>query len=266
MKDNAVKQAIKSVFFPDGAVRRIALGPCAGMKYRVSKMTGLSPWYSGAEKHMHGAFRQLVNTGDTVMDVGANWGLHTLYLSRLVGPTGAVIAVEPFGPVAAELEWHIQTNKCTNTKVYRLALSSEDGFAEFTPGDRASKGHLTSLSNEEDVDVAQAHSKSRVQTKRLDSLVKELSLTKLKLIKLDVEGAESLILEGARETMRKFRPILVIELHTSQQDVKVAKLVCDEHYTLRRLSHGPPIRKLDRGWPEQDGVWGTILGEHNGLD
>src|SRR5882724_10781592 len=107
MRDTFLKRIVKSVFFRTGVVRRIAFGPCAGLKYRVSETTGLSAWYSGPEREHQRTFASLVAPGDTVVDVGANWGLHTLYLSRHVGERGVVIALEPFEQVWRELDWHI---------------------------------------------------------------------------------------------------------------------------------------------------------------
>ncbi len=77
-------------FSPGG--RPIRFGAIRGMRFRVNLITGLSPWYSGAERPQQRAFKALLGPGDVVIDIGANWGLHTLYLSRLVGPTGRVLA------------------------------------------------------------------------------------------------------------------------------------------------------------------------------
>jgi hypothetical protein len=97
------------------------------MVYRVGPITGLSPWYSGAERDHQHAFRRFVAPGNLVVDVGANWGAHTLYLSQLVGSEGKVIAVECFPPVFAELEWHLVANRCKNVTPIRVALSDRDG-------------------------------------------------------------------------------------------------------------------------------------------
>jgi hypothetical protein len=56
-----------------------------GLHYRVGPITGLSPMYSGVERHLQGLFRQIVREGHSVIDVGANWGIHTLYLQTKGG-------------------------------------------------------------------------------------------------------------------------------------------------------------------------------------
>src|SRR5437016_3914772 len=126
MRNSLLKRLVKFAFFRTGAIRRIAFGPSTGLKYRVSETTGLSAWYSGPEREHRRTLACLVAAGDVVVDVGANWGLHTLYLSRLVGQRGTVVALEPFDPVWRELDWHIHANKCRNVKAFRFALGDTD--------------------------------------------------------------------------------------------------------------------------------------------
>jgi len=96
----------------------------------------------------------------------------------------------------------------------------------------------------------------RVQT--IDYLTASHPLPALRLAKVDVEGAESKVLLGARYTLQKPRPRLIVELHNPEQDVAAARILRDHQYRLTRLD-GPEIRKPDCGWPDRDGVWGTII-------
>ena len=189
-----------------------------------------------------------------MIDVGANWGSHTLYCSCLAGKDGFVYAFEPFPPVFAELEWHIQANKCTNVQALPYAISDEDGTASFIIGGSASEGGLQEVSP---IPSAQQES-FLVATRKLDSLVEELELKRVNLIKIDVEGAESKVLQGACGLIERFHPYLIIDLHTPEQDIAVAHFLTDHKYKLSRLA-GPPILRTDIGWPNQNGVWGTIL-------
>src|SRR6266550_7046385 len=254
MKETCLKQTIKKFCFPPGSVRRIRMGPLRGKVFRVSDVTGMSPWYSGAEREHQRTFKALIEPGDVVIDVGANWGLHTLYLSELVGSEGRVIALEPFPSAFAELEWHVRANNCRNVKSIPQAISDASGQGLFAPGESACTGSLlecapASLSQRDEITVS---------IRELDSVVDELRLEKLKLVKIDVEGAESRVLSGSKRTMELHRPYFVIDLHTPEQDVAVAHLLTSSGYRLSRLS-GPPILRTDRGWPDATGVWGTIL-------
>lgn len=187
-------------------------------------------------------------------DVGANWGLHTLYLSRLVGADGKVFAFEPYPPAFAELEWHIQANGCNNVVALPIALSDCHGTASFQVGHSSSVGFLTQgeakQTSKEQILQVQAH--------RLDELCNSLSVSRLNFVKIDVEGAEERVLLGAAQVTERCAPIYVVELHNPTQDVQVAQWFTNRRYRLERLSK-PDITRTDLGWPHQEGVWGTIL-------
>lgn len=142
MKESQLKHMMRLLFFRPGSVRTIRLGPLRGMVFRVGPVTGLSPWYSGTERAHQRAFQRFLRPGMVAIDVGANWGLHTLLLSRLVGPTGRVLALEPYPPAFAELQWHIRANRCENTTPVPVAAGDRDGEAWFVPGLSASEGRL----------------------------------------------------------------------------------------------------------------------------
>jgi FkbM family methyltransferase len=252
VREGAVKAIARSTLFREGAVRRIRLGPLRGRAFRIGPITGLSPWYSGAERPVQRVFQALVRSSDVVIDVGANWGLHTLCLSGLVGRSGRVIAMEPFPPAAEELEWHARTNGCDNVTILRAAAGTGDGTAFFRPGTAPTTG---TLRREGDPSGA---SDVLTEVRALDSVVREFRLRALKLVKIDVEGAESMVLAGARALMRELRPYFVVELHAPEQDVAVAAELGGSGYRISRIS-GPPIQRIDVGWPDPAGVWGSIL-------
>jgi hypothetical protein len=134
------------------------------------------------------------------------------------------------------------------------AVSDADGEALFAPGDAASTG---SLSGSTDGEAAGGDSVV-VKTRRLDSILEDLKVQRLRMIKIDVEGSEGKVLSGAEATIRRHRPQVVVDLHTPEQDVFVAKFMVRLRYRMARLS-GPPILRTDVGWPHQNGVWGSIL-------
>jgi FkbM family methyltransferase len=252
VREGAVKAIARSTLFRDGAVRRIRLGPLRGRAFRVGPITGLSPWYSGTERPVQRVFRELVHASDVVIDVGANWGLHTLCLSGLVERSGRVIAMEPFPPAAEELEWHARRNGCDNVTVLRAAAGGRDGTAFFRPGAAPTTGSLR-----RDGDPP-GGSDFPTEVAALDSVVREFGLRAVKLVKIDVEGAESVVLSGASALLAELRPYFVVELHTPEQDVAVAAELGGAGYRICRIS-GPPIQRIDVGWPDPAGVWGSIL-------
>jgi hypothetical protein len=100
------------------------------MRYRVREITGLSPWYPGADHEQQKAFKELVGEGDTVVDVGANCGLHVFYLSKLVGPRRLVVAVEPFAAAKREHppEQDVRVASLLTTQGYTLERLSPGPF------------------------------------------------------------------------------------------------------------------------------------------
>lgn len=261
MKDNLLKSLIKAVYLRPGSVRRIASGPMRGMLFRVNKITGLSPWYSGVEREHQKMFKKLVGRGDVVIDIGANWGAHTLYLSRLAGEDGLVIAVEPFKPAFAELQWHAAVNKCGNVRFCDFAVSDRNDKAFFIAGSSAGTGRIAG----DRPGLAQKpHPEDTVDTRTLDSVIEEFKIRDLKLVKIDIEGTEGRALAGARKTIERFHPYFIIDLHSPEQDVFVAKILIDSGYSIERLG-GPPILHTTKGWPDRHGVWGSILAFRHGI-
>lgn len=253
MNGNPVKRLLRRSLFRTGATRPILWGPLRGYRYRVTEITGLSPLYSGAERATQSAFRRLVRPGSIVFDVGANWGLHTLYLSKLVGERGRVVALEPLPSAYQELCWHIDANRVGNAVPLGVAASAQSGEGLFLPGENPTTGQLVT-----EVPALSRTETLRVASRTIDSLVEELGLARVDLLKIDVEGAESAVLQGATETTRRHGPSFVIELHTPEQDRLVADWLLERGYTLHRLT-GAPIPQPRRSWPDPEGVWGTIL-------
>ena len=257
MKSGLLKSVVRQTLFRNGAVRTILLGPLKGARFRCGPITGMAPLYSGAERDHQRTAMSLLREGDFVVDVGANWGLHTLLFSKCVGAQGRVLAAEPFDEARQELEWHVRENRCRNVTIIPFALSDTETMARFATTDSACTGHLLGVGSRED--TVNGDAVRSVQTTTLDLLLAREGFSSARLVKLDVEGAESGVLRGAERVLKELRPFFIIELHTPEQDVAVARILDRAGYAIERIA-GPPIRRLDRGWPDRDGVWGTILG------
>ncbi len=139
--------------------------------------------------------RRQVGPGDVVYDVGANVGYFTLLASRLVGPTGRVVAFEPNPTTLSRLRHHLALNDATNVTVVPVGLADRDGEAEFHSVAGANSG-ASSLRALDDSTV------SRIELARLDRLVDELGLRLPDFVKLDIEGAELVALRGMATTLQ----------------------------------------------------------------
>ena len=170
-----------------------------------------------AEADMQRTLEQLVEPGQVVYDVGANIGFFTILCARLVGPQGKVYAFEPMPANAATLRHNLAINGLQNVTVVEQALSSSSGRAELfiSPW---SAFHSLNVEGavKRDNRGRDAAPPIEVETVTLDEFVREQGGETPDLVKLDVEGAELLALEGMRDTLRSAAPLLLCELHWTQ--------------------------------------------------
>jgi len=150
--------------------------------------------------------RRILKPGDTFIDGGANLGLISLVASQCVGPTGKVIAFEPQPAALTRLRENIALNpQATNIEVIEQGVWSEPGsFTMYHFEDDGIDG--VSMGKRDDKAVAQ---EIEISTTRIDAIVKP----PVKLIKLDVEGAELPALRGCTELLdTQNMPHLIAEL------------------------------------------------------
>lgn len=152
----------------------------------------------------------ILNEGDTFVDLGANEGYFTILASQKVGPSGAVITIEPQERLWSVILRNVQLNACTNVQLVPYAIGEKKEQVEFilTPSlNTGSSGIVKSSRN--------SMWKRQITTSiTLDSL---LGKRKVKLIKIDIEGYEFFALKGASEVLRSGQiENIVMELHPAQ--------------------------------------------------
>ncbi|MBX9924590.1 MAG: FkbM family methyltransferase [Rhabdochlamydiaceae bacterium] len=160
------------------------------------------------ERNIAEVLKAYVKEGSIAIDVGGHVGTHTLTLSRLVGPKGAVHVFEPQIKLFPELVINMALNKCSNVIAHRKALGSESKIACMINSEAANEGmcHIYEAS-----DMGQ-----KVPMEKLD----HLQLNNISLIKMDVEGFEEEVLEGAKETITRNKPVMVIEITSDLERVQ----------------------------------------------
>jgi FkbM family methyltransferase len=154
------------------------------------------------EEHLRPVLSDLLSKGDTFIDVGANVGLYSLLASRIVGAHGSVHAFEPNSENCRLILLSLRHNAMNNVTLWPVALGAESGHSLFTTA-LGSNGSLVA-----DVEDRLLHSTAVVvPVVRLDDTISE----KIDVMKIDVEGAESIVVQGARRLIEKHRPSVISE-------------------------------------------------------
>jgi FkbM family methyltransferase len=153
--------------------------------------------------------QRVIKPGMTFIDAGANMGLYSIFAARRVGARGKVLALEPSGREFEILQRNVKLNLLTNVITIRKAVSDRASEVELSVAPLEKSGHNTLGAFGYDTPLAH---RERVQAERLDDIVYGEGLARVDVIKMDIEGAEMAALRGAVETLRQFKPVLILEL------------------------------------------------------
>ena len=152
-----------------------------------------------------------------IIDIGANVGLFTTAFMAAAKPPKLVLAIEPSNYVFAILK--IVTAKLERVRCRKLALSHESGEVQLKTPVKKSGSLRVGLSHIGDGDGGEITAfVENVQAKRLDDLLTAESITHVDIVKIDVEGAEQHVINGAPNLINKTKPIWFIELVQARAD------------------------------------------------
>ena len=176
--------------------------------------------------------RQRLSRGQTFVDVGANIGWFSLLAASVVGPTGTVVAVEPNPWNVALLRQSAKENGFDNIEILNIAAAATSGAAALeTDG---SNGRLVPIDGPP-LEAFEAN--FVVPVEPLDAALSAAGVSRVDLMKIDVEGAEPLVLEGAASTIAAHQPTLVTEFFPLALDTSPWGSASGYLATLRRLGY-----------------------------
>jgi len=158
------------------------------------------------------AIRQHLPVGGTFVDVGAHIGYYSLKAAKTVGPTGRVIAVEANPDTVRILRGNVEASGANAIAVHPVACSDSGNVLEFFGSMRSNTGKA-SLCRDNALQSGSVGAVCRVCAQPLDAIVEENGLSRIDVVKIDVEGAELLVLKGARQALTRFSPVLMVELN-----------------------------------------------------
>ena len=138
--------------------------------------------------------------GDVFVDVGAHVGKYSFYAARQVGDSGLVIAIEPHPKNVENLKRGIRLNGFKNIKVVEKACSNRSGKAFLLEYELSARHEITDKPT-----------KLMVDTDTLDNILQSFRIDKVNMVKIDINGHEYQVIEGARNMLKNYKPIILME-------------------------------------------------------
>lgn len=178
------------------------------LRLRLSNSVMRNIYFGAFEKHVITLMRDILKTGDVFVDVGANIGFLSAYARSIVGPEGQVHSFEPVPEYAAAFKTAVASSGVSNVFVNPCAVGTEVGTAELNISGEANIGWNTIVPGF----MKSASRTISVPVIPLSKYFIEKQIIKAGLIKIDVEGAEWLVLQGLSEAFaRGIKPPIICE-------------------------------------------------------
>jgi FkbM family methyltransferase len=208
--------------------KNLSIPPSGSHKYQISNnqtiiidsnqtsyLTKVIYWKGLNSFEYTSLFLDFINQFDGFIDIGANIG----YYSILAAKTNINIKVYAFEPALGPFHYLVKNIKLNKLKhrvnYYQLALSDKSGVVDFyefyNPKYKKVKYNLGGTSSLNTNSQNKLLTKTKIETLKLDEFVSKNEIEVVDLIKIDTEGSEDLILNNAKETLSKFRPIVICE-------------------------------------------------------
>jgi FkbM family methyltransferase len=217
---------------PKNMTVRVWQGKLRGKKWIVGS-SNHGCWLGSYEFEKQHLIAKTVAPGTVFFDIGAHVGFYTLLASSLVQETGKVIAFEPFPSNIQYLEKHLMMNSVQNVTVFKAAVSDHLGEAAFQEGPSSSMGRLN------------AKGGLVVKTVSLDDLFLKGLVPLPDYIKIDVEGGECSVLNGARRMLTVGRPTIFLATHGTEVHFNSLSMLQSLGYTCLPLDNAKDIRSCD---------------------
>jgi FkbM family methyltransferase len=172
----------------------------------------------------------VLRPGMTVLDVGANSGYYSLLAARLVTPDGCVHAFEPVPALRAKFQRNLEQNGLQNVFVHPLVVAADPGEMDVYVSACANNDGLASVM----AGAGRSEHALRVQSVSIDHFLEKFGGREPDFVKIDVEGAEDLVLKGARETLTSGAPAVLFESYDVD---RLATVLGDWGYEVRHLHY-----------------------------
>lgn len=193
--------------YSDGSITTIRYGHLAGYKWKRDHRYVNGYWCGIYELEIQECLVRELKPGDVFYDIGANAGFFALLGSKCVGPEGHVFAIEPLPENIGTIRAQLAANHVGNCTIVEAAVSDREGTVAFSVGSNTSTAHMCGAQSQKNEPGMLG-----VRCITLDGLSRTIAAPDL--IKMDIEGAELLALQGAPELLCNDKsPKVLVEFH-----------------------------------------------------
>ncbi len=193
--------------------------------------------------------KRLLKPGNTVIEVGANIGSHTVGLAKAVGPAGKVFAFEPQRACFALLQSQIALNQLTNVFAFQAGIGADNKTLYLSPMDYTATGNFGGVA----LEAKAGKDKEAVAMTKLDDRFVGIPVH---LIKIDAEGMEQDVIEGGRETIARSKPTLYVENDRVERSPALIGLIQELGYRL--WWHTPPLYSPTNFFGNPENIFATM--------
>lgn len=201
------------------------------------------------EKYETNILKKFINEGDIVFDIGANFGWYTTLFAKLVGKKGQVHSFELVAPIFSELKFNCELNNLTNNVFlnnFALGLEKEKTVVNLFRGLPSGHVSISTLARDDYISF-------ETDILPLDKYILDNNISKVDLVKCDVEGAEMMVLKGgAKLFTRTMPPVVLIELKVDaasqfgyNPENLLLQLLKYNRYTFFKMINNRKLKKLE---------------------
>lgn len=153
-------------------------------------------------------------------------------MGKKIDNKGKVLAIEPHPENFKILQRNIELNNLKNVTTLNLACSNKKGNLQLFLDEDGTGGHSTIKPKK----IKAGNNKIWVKAETLDTIIKKEKIKKVDLVKIDVEGAEAEVLEGATKTLKKYHPKIIFEAWDEQYLKKVKEVLKPFNYKIKQIA------------------------------